>query len=125
MPSKNVWIVFTKSSPLESCSIDIDGCDFYFAEVYVPLEEAASRSLDSVITRAKAALLDERLELVDVSKCIRYKEQEWSFDTPMNVEVHKLAKRALASGVVEFGGFRSEEIEELCEYHFSMNELDA
>jgi hypothetical protein len=68
------------------------------------LEEADSRSLDSVITRSKAALLVERSELVGVSKCIRYKEQEWSLDTHMNAEFHKLTKRVLASGVVEIGG---------------------
>jgi hypothetical protein len=126
MTNKEVWIVFTKNSPLEVCSIDIDGCDFYFAEVYVPIESnSGTTSLDTIINHAKDALAAERLVLVDVPKCVRYSEQEWTLDTAMNKEVHTLAKQALVSGAVQFGGFRSEEIEELCQYHLSMNELDA
>ena len=126
MTNKEVWIVFTKNSPLEGCSIDIDGCDFYFAEIYVPIEiSSGTTSFETIVNQAKNALAAERLVLVDVPKCVRYYEQEWTLDTAMNKEVHALAAQALASGEIQFGGFRPEEIEELCQYHLSMNELDA
>ncbi len=127
MVNKEVWIVFTKSEPLDGCSIDIDGCDFYFTEAYVPVESKDFNvtSLEPIVSRAKQSLLDDKLVLVDVSKCLRYREEEWLSNSEMDKEVHVLAAKALSSGTVRFGGFRSEEIEELCRYHHSMNELNT
>ncbi|HTF95494.1 MAG TPA: hypothetical protein VL995_05120 [Cellvibrio sp.] len=118
MANKDVWIVFTKSSPLDGCSIDIDSCDYYFAEAYVPVDVTPIRSLDSIINKVKDELAKARLALTDVSKCIRYKEDEWSADTAPNTEVRKMAKKSLAYGAIEFSGFRSEEIQELYQYAF-------
>jgi hypothetical protein len=125
MANKEVWIVFTKNSPLEGCSIDIDGCDYYFAEAYVPVDVAPILSLDSIINKVKDELAQERLVLTDVSKCIRYKEDEWSADTAPNAEVRKMAKKSLASGTVEFSGFRPEEIQELYQYTYNVRELEV
>lgn len=125
MASKDVWIVFTKSSPLEGCSIDVDGRDYYFAEAYVPVDVEPILSLDSIINKVKDVLAKERLVLVDISKCIRYNEQEWPADTAPSAEMHKGAKKSLASGAIEFSGFRSEEIQRLYQYSYSVNELDA
>lgn len=125
MANKEVWIVFTKSSPLEGCSIDIDGCDYYFAEACVPVDTAPTHSLDSIINKVRDELAKERLVLVDISKCIRYQEQEWSSNTAPNAELRKGAKKSLASGSIEFSGFRPEEIQQLYQYSYSDNELDA
>jgi len=127
MTSKEVWIVFTKSKPLEGCSIDIDGCDFYFSEAYVPVDRDGQEmtSIAKVVNRAKEALLEDRLVLSDVSKCLRYHKEHWDVDTVMNKEVHSAAAQALSSNKVEFGGFRSEEIEELVQYRHNLKELDV
>lgn len=125
MANKEVWIVFTKNLPLEGCSIDVDGCDYYFAEAYVPVDTAPTLSLDLIINNVRNELTKERLLLVDVSKCIHYKKQEWSSETAPNTELHKSAKKSLVSELIEFSGFRSEEVQKLYQYSYSVRELDS
>ncbi len=74
-----------KSEASDGCSIDIDGCDYYCAEAYVPVEgsELHIASLESIINRVKQELLGKRLTLVDIPKCLRYNESEWSSDLDM------------------------------------------
>lgn len=124
--NKQVWIIFTKSEALEGCSIDMDGCDYYFAEAYVPVNdgEFGLTSLESILSRVKQSLLDDKLVLADVSKCLRYKEEEWRSDSEMEKEVRVLAAKAFSSGVITFSSFKSEEIEELCRYHHGMDEIN-
>lgn len=125
MANKEVWIVFTKCTPLDGCSIDIDGCEFYFVEAYIAVENTATgpSSLHAICNRANEALLDFKLELKDISKCLRYRAEEWISDTELNREVHALALKALSSDSVAFGGFKPEDIEALCRYQHSMEEL--
>lgn len=126
MSQADVWIVFTKCEPLEGCDVDFDGCDYYFAEAYVPVASKGDLiHLDAVISRAQAALAESQFELNEVSKCLRYMPEEWQADTPPNMEVNKYAREAAESGNVQFGGFRSEEIEELTQRRHVMTELDA
>ncbi len=127
MTSKEVWIVFTKSKALEGCSIDVGGCDFYYSEAYVPVgfDEQEVTSLETVINRAKEVLLEKRLVLSDVSKCLRYHKEDWDVDTVMNKEVHSVAAKALFTSKVEFGTFRSEEIEERVQCQHNLKELDV
>lgn len=124
--SKQVWIVFTKSEALEGCSIDIDGCDYYCAEAYVPVDgsEVHTASLESIINRVKQELLDKRLTLVDISKCLRYNDSEWGSDSDMEKAAHLLAAKALSSDAIKFSSFRPEEIEDLCRYQHRMYEIN-
>ena len=126
MKNKEVWIVFTKSKPLEGCSIDFDGCDFYFSEIYVPVVHDGHEmtSLEGIVNRAKDLLLEDRLMLSDVSKCFRYHKEHWGVNTEMNKAVHVNAARALSSNQVEVGEFRTEEIEALIEYRHSQKDMD-
>jgi len=120
MSDKGIWIVFTKSKALEGCPINIDGCDFYFAEAFVPVDrnEGEVDNIEQVIERTKQALLTEKLDLNDISKCIRYKEVEWSEGTNLNDEIRATADKALQTNEVEFNVFRSKEIQEDCVYTF-------
>jgi hypothetical protein len=126
MANRQVWILFTKSEPLDGCSIDMDGCDFYFAEAYVPVdaEDFGITSFESILDRVKQSLLEDKLVLTDVSKCLRYNKEEWHFDSEMEKETHALAAKALSSGSIMFSGFKSEEIEELCRYHHGAREIN-
>lgn len=126
MSHTDVWIAFIKSKPLEGCGIDIDGSDYYFAEAYVPVNhtEIELVSFDNVIAKIKNSLLEGRLILCYISKCIRYQQEHWNTDTDSNKEAHSLAESALSSNKVEFGAFRSEEIEELVQYQHILKELD-
>lgn len=121
---KQVWIVFTKSEALDGCSIDVDGCDFYFSEAYVPVdgEEFGVTSFESILNRVKKLLFDEKLVLTDVSKCLRYNEGEWGSDSDMEKSAHLLATSALSSGDIKFSSFRSEEIEDIYRYQHSIYE---
>lgn len=126
MAQSQVWILFIKSEPLAGCSIDMDGCDFYFAEAYVPVnaEELGATSFESIISRVKQSLLEDKLVLADISKFLRYTEEEWSSDSDMEKSAHLLAAEALSSGIITFSSFRSEEIEGLCRYRHKMYEIN-
>lgn len=123
--TKQVWIVFTKSKALDGCSIDMDRCDFYFSEIYVPAdnEEIGAASLETILTRVKQSLLEDKLVLIDVSKCLRYRADEWPSETALDIAVHNLAERALTTGSIQFSSFRSEEIEALCRYKHKIFEI--
>ncbi len=123
--TKQVWIVFTKSEAWDGCSIDMDGCDFYFSEIYIPAddEETGATSLETILARAKQSLLEGKLVLTDVSKCLRYKVDEWPSDTELDIAVHNLAEKALTTGNIQFSSFRSEEIEALCRYKHKIFEI--
>lgn len=124
--SKQVWIIFTKSEALDGCSIDFDGCNYYFAEAYVPIEEGelGNTSIASILDQVKEALLEDKLVLMDVLKCLRYKKDEWCADSEMEKEVHKLAAEAFSSGTITFSGFRSEEIQDLCRHQHKIYDIN-
>ena len=114
MTDKNIWIIFTKSKALDGCSIDIDGGEFYFTEVFVPSEciEDNPDSIKEMIGKTKQVLLNERLELTDISKSIRYQEDEWTEDTELNNEIQMTVKESIRSNQIKFNTFRSEEIQQ-------------
>ena len=55
MAKRKVWILFSKSEPLDGCSIEMDGCRFCFTEAYVPVEaeEFGVTSFESILSRVK------------------------------------------------------------------------
>ncbi|ABC28322.1 hypothetical protein HCH_01464 [Hahella chejuensis KCTC 2396] len=122
----NIWIAFTKSRPLSGCSIDIDGCEFYFAEAYVPIisAEESLPNLEVIMSKVKNALLENRLELADVSALIRYEEDQWEIHSDSENDVNAFAMLARLSESIVFSGFRSEEIEKLTSYRYSISDLD-
>lgn len=81
-------------------------------------------TLESIVNRVNQALLDKRLILVDIPKCIRYNESERESDSDMEKSAHLLAAKALSTGAIKFSSFRSEEIEDLCRYRHKMYEIN-
>ncbi len=125
MDNNDVWVVFTRSKPLPGCPIDIDESKYYFSEVFVPLPEGADwRQIAGIMVRVEQCLQESRLELIDVSKIIRYVENEWSEAVPMNAAIQALAEKSRVSEGVEISVFRSEEIEADCRYRHAVIELD-
>lgn len=124
--ANTVQIVFTRSRPLAGCDIDVDGCEFYYSEVYVPVssDEASVNAILSATEQAKSQLLEAKFDLADISAVIQFNETHWKTDTEMNLDLISNANQAMKSGEVVIGQFRSEEIEEDCEYTFSVNEID-
>ncbi|MBU6953772.1 hypothetical protein [Hahella sp. HN01] len=122
----DVWIAFTKSRPLSGCSIDVDGCEFYFAEVYVPMVSAGESpsNFEAILSKVKSELLENRLELADISALIRYEEDQWEIHSNSENDVNTFATLARLSESIVFSGFRSEEIEELTSYRYSISDLD-
>jgi len=124
MSSKDVWIAFTKSKPLEGCRIDFDGCEFYFADIYIPIETTSDKLvvLGDITEMVRCSLEENRLELTDISMLVRYKNGEWKMNTNGPNDVNALATKAKQSSEIVFSSFRSEEIEELQTYHHSIIE---
>jgi len=126
MSNKDVWVVFTKSRPLEGCDIDFDGCEFYFVDIYVPVETTPDKlvALGDITEMVRHSLEESRLELADISMLVRYENGEWKSKANSCNDVNALALQAKESSEIVFSSFRSEEIEELQAYHHSIIESD-
>lgn len=95
MEDGNVWIAATKSRALPGCGVDMDGCEFYFADVYVVLsEEAGPTAVASVVEQVRQALAGKQLELAEVSLCARFVPEEWLDQTGSIESMHELANKA-------------------------------
>lgn len=118
MNNKDIWIIFTRSSAMDGCPLDMDGSEYFYVEVFVPVENTtdSTEKLAGIIEQARIALLDEKFVLNDVSKCIRYIENEWTDDTDLNNEIRQTADKAVQADKLTFNVFRSEEIQEDCHY---------
>lgn len=125
MAEKDIWIALTKSRPLPGCEIDMDGCEFYFADSYLAMDEEKRPVAIAVLAeKVKEALLARKLELAEISLCARFAPEEWVDQTDSIETMHALTKKALESSDVIFSGFRSEDIQELYHYHHIVKELD-
>lgn len=125
MPTNGLWLLVTKSRPLPGCEIDMDGCEFYFADTFVPVEAGVGATAAvSAINRTKDALAGKKLELADVLVCAKFAPEEWTDQTESIESIHDLANKAMESGVLVFSGFRSEEIQELYHYKHTVTEVD-
>jgi len=122
---KDVWIALTKSRPLPGCEIDMDGCEFYFADSYLAMvEEQRPVAIAVLAETVKEALLTRKLELAEISFCARFVPEEWVDQTDSIETMHALSNKALESNGVIFSGFRSEDIQELYHYHHTVKELN-
>jgi hypothetical protein len=125
MPTSTLWLVITKSRPLPGCEIDMDGCEFYFADTLVPTEaDVGATAAVSAVNRTKDALAEKKLELAEVLVCAKFAPEEWTDQTDAIESIHDLASKALESGALVFSGFRSEEIQELYHYKHTVTEVD-
>lgn len=125
MAEKDVWIALTKSRPLLGCEIDMDGCEFYFADSYLAMDEEQRPIAIAVLAeKVKEALLTRKLELEEISLCARFVPEEWVDQTDSIEAMHALSNKALESNGVIFSGFRSEDIQELYHYHHTVKELN-
>ena len=125
MSEKNLWLTITKSRPLPGCEIDMDGCEFYFLDAFVPLDKSlGADSILNAISTVKSTLLEDKLELAEVILCVKFSPEEWIDQTESDEPLHELAAKALESDDVVFGSFRSEEIQDLYHYKHTIQELD-
>lgn len=125
MQNSNVWMAVTKSRPLPGCEIDIDGCEFYSVDAFVPLEaNAGAIAMVTLISQVKESLAAKSLELAEVILCARFHPEEWVDQTGSMESLHDLASKAAETGGIVFSGFRSEEIQDLYRYQHTVQELD-
>lgn len=125
MNEKYLWLIITKSRPLPGCEIDMDGCEFYFVDAFVSLDESlGADSIPNAINKVKSTLLAEKLELAEVIQCVKFLPEEWIDQTETDESLHDLATKALESDDVVLGTFRSEEIQELYHYKHTVQEAD-
>ncbi|WLQ11798.1 hypothetical protein O5O45_18895 [Hahella aquimaris] len=81
-------------------------------------------NFEAILSKVKSELLENRLELADVSTLIRYKEDQWEIHSGSENDVNAFATLARISESIVFSGFRSEEIEALTSYRYSISDLD-
>ena len=125
MTGQSLRLVFSKSKPLPGCEIDMDGCEYYFADAFVPLEpDVGANAIVSAINQVKDALLEKKLELAEVLLCAKFSPGEWVDKTESIESLHELANKALKTGKIVFSGFRSEEIQDLYRYKHTVQEID-
>lgn len=125
MQQTDIWITITKSKPLPGCEINMDGCEYYFADTFVPLEpDVGANAIVSAINQVKDALSEKKLELAEILFCAKFSPDEWVDKTESIESLHELANKALKTGKIVFSGFRSEEIQELYCYKHSVQEID-
>ncbi|MEY4588720.1 MAG: hypothetical protein RL497_796 [Pseudomonadota bacterium] len=124
MPTHNTWIITTQSRPLPGCEIDMDGCEFYFADVFLPVATGGgATALIEAINKVKEALLLDKLELADVLLCAHFKPEEWVDQSDSAESLHELANKASETNSLVFSGFRSEEIQQLYHYTHTLREI--
>ena len=102
MSDKEIWIVSTKSRPLEGCSIDFDGSEFYTVESLVP-----AQSKDQATRPLKQALLEAGFELAEILSAAPYKSKDWA-DQIQFPEIKEAALKSSKTGQLVFALFISE-----------------
>lgn len=111
MSNKDIWIVFTKSKVLIESPLAMDDSEFIFGEVFIP-----SVTIEEAIIGARQALLDLKLVMNDISKCIRHQENEWCDNSDMSKEINESVEKASRLNKIVYGIFRSTEELDLEEY---------
>ena len=88
----------------------MDDSDFCYGEVFVPCntDKNPIKNVENSITIAEQALRQEKLVLVDISKYIRYVEEDWDDDSDASNKTKKLAARARHMDQPVFGLFHSQ-----------------
>lgn len=125
MMGQSLCLVVSKSRPLPGCEIDMDGGEYFFADIFVPIDSnSGGTAIATAITRVSEALLEKNLELVEVLLCAKFSAEEWVDKTESIETLHQLANKAAAEGKIVFSGFRSEEIQALYHYKHTVHEID-
>lgn len=125
MNEKYLWLTITKSRPLPGCEIDMDGCEFYFVDAFIPIDKSlGADSIPNAISKVKSTLLEDKLELAEVIQCMKFLHEEWVDQTEADESLHHLATRAFESDDMVFGTFRSEEIQEFYHYKHTVQEAE-
>ena len=89
MPSPYPWIITTQSGPLPGCEIAMDGCEFYFADAFIPV--APNGRVDALleaIGKVNDALMKDKLELTQVLFCGQFKPEEWQDTSGSGESLH-------------------------------------
>ncbi len=103
MSPKELWIVSTKSTPLENCSINTDGSEFYFAECILSAsdENEASAPIEHL-------LRDKGLELSELINARVYNEVDWKDAIQFN-SIKRTARKVSSDNTARFAMFVSSE----------------
>jgi len=104
MNNDEVWILSTKSKVLDGSPLALDGSEFMFGECAVLSNTEANAK-----SQVEAALVNIKLQLVEITTATIFEESQWSASDEQSEEMLALANEAKSSRNVEFGMFRSSE----------------
>jgi pyruvate/2-oxoglutarate dehydrogenase complex dihydrolipoamide acyltransferase (E2) component len=95
-----VWIISTKSRILLEPSLAMNGSKFAYRECFV-----ATPDIKDAIEMVRAALLEEvKFELIDISRCVRFRWSDWNDSSERSGEVLEAVKKAQKLKKVVFEG---------------------
>ncbi len=104
MSQKAIWIVSTKSTPMENCPHNEDGSEFFYVDCLLPAEGE-----NEALAPIKSALGDERLSLVDVTRCEAFDLAKYEGEDFEIEEVEIAAQAAERNQKLTFSIFVSSE----------------
>ena len=124
MADKEVWITFAKGRPLPGCSIDFDNCEFYFVDVFIPVDKGLRIDFTELTSTVQSVLSSARVELADIGQLIRYQSGQWSVKIDDENEIEECVKKALETNKPCNGGYRSQEVQDLTDYLHVISERE-
>ncbi|MCD9458603.1 hypothetical protein [Marinibactrum halimedae] len=101
MDNKNLWIISTKSMPLENSMADVDGSDYYYSDCILISHDSASaeKSIPHL-------LRDHDMELLEVIGCVPYVEDDWS-ESDQYQDIKDAVEQVKQTGTPSFALFIS------------------
>jgi hypothetical protein len=95
MKDKSVWLIHHKASVGLRSSLNMDGSEYAFAVGVV-----YAKNVVDAITRLRNHLVDDDMDLVDISKCEMYLPENFVATTEDNEEITSAATHALLTNEI-------------------------
>lgn len=95
MKDKSVWLIHHKASVGLRSSLNMDGSEYAFA-----IGVIYAKNVVDAITRLRNYLVDDDMDLVDISKCEIYLAENFVATTEDNEEIASAATHALLTNEI-------------------------
>lgn len=96
-----IWIVYTEVTPEKNCNLPSHAVGA-FVECYLLAE-----NIDHALFITKESLQNDSFNIVEISKCFLYEDEDWDDDNDPDREVRDAAKEAYNTNELVYGPFRT------------------
>ena len=87
---------------MEDCMVTLDDTEYLFGETFVPAD-----TMQLAINQVEGFLLAKKLELLEITKCLKYDPQDWQDDSEKSNEINKFAGKAQGEPEPKYSIFTS------------------